>query len=282
METAKQILSISTVAFDGYPLPLAFEQIARIGARYVEIAYIEGYIDPFTEEVFTKARARTLLKNLIDAGLSCHAFSAHLDLSAAGVVEIFQRRMEFARELGAAVVISNAAPPSREHQFLANVERIAARAKDLGLTIALENPGDGRENLLDTGVEGARLIERLGLPNVGLNYDFGNVISHMQERVRPEDDFKEALSHTVHLHIKDVAADGRGWYFTEIGKGSVDYRSILSEPRVRKLPVSLEIPLRLRRLPSGSPRRGADPVAVERILEVLAGSFEFTKRMLAG
>ena len=277
----KQIVSISTVAFDGYSLPVALEQIARIGAEHVEVAYIEGYSDPFAEGVFNQAHARGLKKHLIDAGVSCYAFSSHLDLGGAGVGEIFKRRMEFASELGATIVISNTASPSSEQEFFKNIEQIAVHADDLRMTIALENPGDGKENLLDTGAKGARLIERLELPNVGLNYDFGNVVSHLHDRVRPEDDFKVASPHKVHLHIKDVAADSRRWVFTEVGKGSIDYKSILSDPHVRKLPLSLEIPLRLRRLPTGCPRRNKNPVRIEEIIGVLESSFEYTKRMLA-
>jgi len=259
---------------------MAFEQIAQVGARYVEVAFIEGYIDPFTEETFIAANAKNLRRNLIDSGLSCHTFSAHLDLSKVGTVEIFKHRLEFACELGAKIVISNTAPPSREQEFYRNIQQLAAHAHILGITIALENPGDGRKNLLDTGVEGARIIEQLGLTNVGLNYDFGNVVTHLQDQVRPEDDFEAALPHTVHLHIKDLEGDSRGWQFTEIGKGTVNYQRILSDCRIRGLPLSLEVPLRLRRLPSGRPVRGPHPVCIEEIVGVLKGSFEYTTRML--
>jgi len=43
----KPILSISTVAFDGYPFETAFEEIAALGAKHVEVAFIQGYTDPF-------------------------------------------------------------------------------------------------------------------------------------------------------------------------------------------------------------------------------------------
>jgi sugar phosphate isomerase/epimerase len=277
----KRLLSISTVAFDGYSLPAAFEQIARIGAGHVEVAYIPGYMDPFTEEVFEPARARGLAAQLRQAGLSCAALSAHMDLSRAGAVEIFRRRLEFASELGAGLVVANAGPPSRERALLRNVGPLAARAADLGLTLALENPGNGRRNLLDTGALGARLVERLGLPNVGLNYDFGNLLTHLRGQVRPEEDFPAALPRTVHLHVKDAARQGPWWVFPEVGQGAVDYRRILSDPRIRDLPISLEIPLRLRRRPSGFPCRSAQPLGIEQIAEVLRGSLAFVQSLLS-
>jgi len=80
----KPIVSVSTVAYDGYPLSEAFQSISRIGARYVESAFIQGYMGAFGEELFTDAYARELRRRMQDAGLCCHAFSSHLDLGAEG------------------------------------------------------------------------------------------------------------------------------------------------------------------------------------------------------
>ena len=43
---------ISTAAFDGYDLPTAIAEIAAVDADGVEVAFIEGYTQPFTEETF--------------------------------------------------------------------------------------------------------------------------------------------------------------------------------------------------------------------------------------
>jgi DNA-binding transcriptional MocR family regulator len=45
-----------------------------------------------------------------------------------------------------------------------------------------------------------------------------------QEKLRPEEDYKFVRECAVHFHIKDVASDGSGWYFTEIGQGTIDYQ----------------------------------------------------------
>ena len=52
---------ISTAPFDGYDLKTAIEEIAAVGADGVEVAFIEGYTDPFTEETFNRAYADEVL-----------------------------------------------------------------------------------------------------------------------------------------------------------------------------------------------------------------------------
>ena len=51
---------ISTAAFDGYDLATAISEIAAIGADAVELAFIEGYTDPFTEEDYCHAISQML------------------------------------------------------------------------------------------------------------------------------------------------------------------------------------------------------------------------------
>jgi sugar phosphate isomerase/epimerase len=88
----------------------------------------------------------------------------------------------------------------------------------------------------------------------------------------------------VHYHIKDVASDDAGWYFTEIGQGTIDYQKILKELAVlsEPVPISLEIPLRIRRAPDASPRRASQPVDLAEIRQVMTGSVDFVKQVLAG
>ena len=47
-----RIISVSTAAFDGYDLSVAIDEISRLGVDHVEMAFIQGYTDPFGEEVF--------------------------------------------------------------------------------------------------------------------------------------------------------------------------------------------------------------------------------------
>jgi sugar phosphate isomerase/epimerase len=282
-EPVERRLSISTAAFDGYDLPTAFHEIAELGVNLVEIAFIQGYMEAFDENYFSDSNARTIQQALTGAGLSSLVFSAHMDLGDGDATTIFRKRMDFAKSVGADIIVTNAAVREKEQTFLRNISELARDAELMDLVIALENPGDGIPNVIDSAHDAADVIPRIGSDAVRLNYDFGNVISHFFERVRPEDDFVDGLGYTAHLHLKDVKRDRDGWVFTEIGKGAIDYRFILEtlKAKSRKIPLSLEVPLRIRRRGDASPERAPEPVPLAEIRRVLAGSVACVKAMLA-
>ena len=278
-------LIISTAAYDGYDLAVAFEEIAQTGVDLVEIAFIEGYTDPFTEDYFNDRNAAKISALLDNFGLKCLSFSSHVNLAGEGIVDIFKNRMSFARKLGARYIISNAAPLAAKDQFMKNIAELGETAASLDMIIGLENPGDGNPNIIDSGEPAARAIEEIGLASVTINYDFGNLLSHCFSKLKPEQDYKHVLPQSGHFHIKDVAFDeSSGWYFTEIGKGTIDYETILKELAAfsNTVPLSLEIPLRVSRASDASPRRASQPVALEEIRRVMKGSVDFVKRVLSG
>ena len=163
-----------------------------------------------------------------------------------------------------------------------NMETLSREAESLNLIIGLENPGDGKENIINSGKDGAMVVREIDSEWVKLNYDFGNVISHFFERFRPEEDFIYALPFSAHLHIKDVKSNGQGWSFVEIGKGSIDYSFILKTlaSKYPQIPISLEIPLRITRDRDASPRRAASPLPLDEIRNVLKGSLNYVKGII--
>ena len=279
----KNPILISTAAYDGYDLATAFREISRAGVDLVEIAFIEGYTDPFTEDFFNDDNAAKIMTLMAEHNLKCPSFSSHVDLSRDGIVEVFKNRMSFAKKLGSKYIVSNAAPLQKKSQFMQNIKELGQAAAGLELVIVLENPGDGKANVMDSGEPAANLIEEIGQENVKINYDFGNLLSHCFEKIRPEEDYKFVRDCAVHYHIKDVASDDSGWYFTEIGMGTIDYQKILKELAAlsEPVPISLEIPLRIRRAPDASPRRAALPVDIKRIRQVMEKSVAFAKKALA-
>lgn len=277
-------LIISTAAYDGYDLEVAFREIAATGVDLVEVAFIEGYMDPFTEDYFSEENAAKIFALLAEYNLECMSFSSHVDLAREGIVDIFKRRMAFARHLGAQYIISNAAPLPEKKQFMKNIAQLGQTAASLDMIIALENPGDGKPNVIDSGQPAARAIEEIGLASVKINYDFGNLLSHCFGKLKPEHDYKQVLAQTAHFHIKDVAQDDAGFYFTEIGKGTIDYQKILEELAAvsNSVPLSLEIPLRVTRAPDASPRRASEPVDLAEIRRIMNGSVNFVKQVTGG
>jgi len=278
-----RVISISTAAYDGHDLATVLREVSQLGTGFVELAYIQGYVEAFSESFFSDSNARMIHGLLSETGLSCLAFSAHMDLTTRGSVEAFRRRMDFANRVGAKIIVSNAGLRTGQDQFMKNIEELAETASSMGMIIALENPGDGRHNIINCGENAVSIIEQIGSDWVKLNYDFGNVISHCFEKLRPEQDYKHAQPYTAHYHIKDVASDESGWHFTEIGKGTIDYRTILRELGVEPVPkpLSLEIPLRVSRARDASPRRAASRVDLEEIRRAMRGSLNFVRNLLS-
>ena len=266
-------LSVSTVAFDGHPPDLALATLADLGLQAVEPAFIRGYVD-FTEDDFSAVAARALRARLAGHGLSAPAVSAHFDLAHPDAPAMLARRIGFAAELGAAILITNAGPRAAEAAIMAVIAGALPTLERAGVTLALENPGHGAGDLIGNGRDGAALAGRIGHPLVGLNYDVGNVWTYSGGTLAPQDDLPHALPHAAHLHLKDMADDGAGgWRFCALGAGQIDWpavaRALAPRPDV---PCGLELPLRLRRPNRGDPVRGAVPATPQTIRAALIAS----------
>ena len=277
-----RIISISTAAFDGYDLAVALREISQLGADNVELAFIKGYTEDFGEDLFSSAYAKKLQNLISSANLSCFAFSSHMNLVTREDAEIFKKRMDFASQVGAKIIISVAGPQQGFKGFMQNMEELARVAESFEIIIGLENSGDGKESIINTGRDGASVVKQIDSRWIRLNYDFGNLISHRSEKVKPEEDYRYALPFAAHFHIKDVQTFDQGWHFTEIGKGMIDYQRILGQLKMENqtLPLSLEIPLRFYRARDASPQRAVSPVPLGEIRKTLRGSLDFIRGIL--
>jgi sugar phosphate isomerase/epimerase len=270
--TGGRILSVSAAPYDGHATAAMLDSLVRCGVTHVEPAYIVGYTEPFDEAAFTDAAAAAWRTALATSGLSCFALSAHIDLGTEAAQTVFMRRMDFARALGARVINTNASLRSREARFEATITALARHGQDIGLTIGLENPGNGEDNLFNVAADGHELLARLALPGVGLNFDPANLASH-----RPDADVTAhtlgALPDCCHFHLKDVRHDDRGWSFTPLGQGDLDMPKIIGTiSGFHDLPLSIELPLRLRRGPDAQPIRAGAPVPLAEIEAAIGAS----------
>jgi sugar phosphate isomerase/epimerase len=245
-------LSASTLAFSGHEFSSACEAIAQCGFRYVEPAFIPGYGE-FGDDELSTMNAAWLKAQAAAVGLSCRSVSAHVDLGAPDAVESMRLRLAFAAVIGANYLVANAGALGSEDGFAANVERVARIAEDCGVMVCIENPGHGA-SIFRRGAAMAAWKQRFDHPYINLNYDFGNIFTANNEQVDPAEDMLVVAPIAAHFHVKDVLSDADGWRMCAIGKGSIDYPSILArlasvQPDAA---LSVEMPLRLSR-----PMRGA-------------------------
>jgi sugar phosphate isomerase/epimerase len=276
-----RVISISAAPYDGFEFPAMLDSIASCGARYVEPAFIVGYTEPFDESSFKLSNVPKYTDWLKQSGLQCFAFSSHIDLGKPDSDIVFARRMDFARELGAKVINTNAANRTNTDGFFRNIHFLAGHAERLDMIIGLENPGNGEDNLFNLAEDGLRLLEQIASPYVRLNYDAGNTVSHRPGQVDPAKDALVALPGCGHVHLKDVQTRSDGYYFVPIGVGDVNCAMILQSIRDRPdLNLAIEVPLRFHRNLAAQPCRNNSPVEISEIESVLRQSLDFVRQQL--
>ena len=276
----QRTISISGAAYDGYSCPQMLGSIARLGVSYVELAFIAGYTEAFDETAFKHSNARLYIQWLEESSIRCHALSAHMDLGRSSSVDIFRHRMDFARTIGARLINTNAAASKDASAFRRNMDQLSKHAEHIGIIIGLENPGDGSDNVFNVAADGAALIRDLNQSHIRLNYDLGNLVSHRPAHSCTAEELLEALPFCEQLHLKDVRGTAKGWEFTSIGAGYVDFsvasRALAEFPT---LALSIEIPLRLIRDRHGRPSRSLTRVPLAHIETTLRTSLEYLSAM---
>lgn len=271
-------VAISTTAFDGYSLEVALEEISGLGYQYVELAAISGVIEHIRGGDFNSEYLKKLRTLMSQYNLSGVSFSGHLDLTQADVVPLFKKRMHFAKELGARIINTNAGPLERIDTFYRNIVPIARYAEEIGLTVAVESHGD----IINEASRSAKVIERIGSVWVRINYDFANVFVFSDGRIKPEDDFSHCIKYCSHLHLKDVILKNNLWQFCAIGKGMIDYAKIfrLIAKYELRLPMSLELPLRLTAKRGQSLKKLEHVPSIEKINKTILDSMTYVRALM--
>jgi sugar phosphate isomerase/epimerase len=243
MTKRKTIIAINTLAFHGYSLDRALEEIARL-ADYVEPVFIAKYDPSLREEYFNEDNARILSKRLKEIGLKVRSVGSHMDLGQTNSVVVFKKRMDFAKAIGAGIILTNAGHKSREASFHINMKELVLYAEKLDLIIAFENPGDGEGQLLETGLQGLEILDKIGSDRIRLNYDFSNVFTYSKGKRSPDQEIEKLLPYLGHLHLKNVKLLKSHWMVCGIGEGVIDYRRLFQRfPALLSVPMSIELPI---------------------------------------
>ena len=275
----KPVLSINTLAYEGYGLTTALQEIAKIGVSHVELGYTRGWTEGLTEEHFSDASASDINRLLSDLGLSSIALSAHIDLTTEAAVDELKRRIDFGKRLGAKIVNTKVGARSDLKQFEKNIEPIAEYAESVNIVIGLENPSEGTDQIITSGQTGAEVVKRIDNDFIKLNYDFGNAFTYSKGKVDPAFDYKNALPYACYLHLKDMSKIDDGWIFAQIGKGIVNYDTILKElvEENKLLPLSIEHLFIYTATKDLIVQRNAKPPELSQISMSLKASYDYVK-----
>ena len=266
-------VSVSTAAYDGYGFDAILPSLARCGVQNVEFAFIDGYVEAFTDSDFTEVFANELKSEMQRHGQQCRYFSGHIDLGIENAATRLEARCRFAASLGASFVITNAATRERSATFFQQADTLAAIARHYGMRILLENPGNRVPNLLDHADDMPGLLEQLDTHVFGLNYDIGNLLAHCPGR-DPLADARAAIPLADHVHLKPCTQRGEGIDFVSLGEGDIDDTTLAADLLRQGKPFSLELPFRLHRDANAQPWRDEQPLPLDEIELYVSRSLE--------
>jgi len=278
-------VAIALNLYWGYDLATALESVKRCGAEYVDIDFLGPL--PFKEKaILSHLSLQDLdepsrVQKLLEVNqLKTITFSGHMDLSSSENVNLFLRKMEFAKALGIKYIAAFAGLKTKARDFFNNTGRVIQKAEELEMVVVLETetPGD----LLPSGAEAIRVLQQIGSDRIRLLYDFGNVYFANKGKVNLIEDFAKALDIIGVVHLKDPIIDLPFLAYTEIGKGIFDYTTILKYIRNsgRRFPVVLEIPYFIRSRSWEPFEISSAQKSLHEIEEIAKRSLEFVKKHL--
>jgi len=175
------------------------------------------------EDVLRATKEHTLMITALSPGIFKHPLTVVRELDHE-VDDVLPRVIAMAKECGAPLIISfgfkrlPGEPPAHHDRAVDYLRRAALRAATAGLTLAIENePGFH----CDTGANTRRIIDEVGSPALGANWDPCNAYGTDET---PYPDGYEALKPViVNIHAKDTLK-GSLIQCVPIGDGALDWR----------------------------------------------------------
>ena len=242
-DATSALIAASPNCFLGYQPFVAYQQFPQLGIHHVEVPAPPTGTSGFTPELMDADDVRRLNERLAGLELTPISVGAYCDLLHARHVDALRRRIDFAQQLGAPNVISDATRQlevdAEQWRKLVNTLRyLGDYAADRGVRIALETHGGITRN----GSLAARLLDAVDHPAIGVNYDTGNIY-YYNDDLDPAEDVKQVASRVVQVHLKDTAGGKGEWEFCALGEGRVNFPAILDALRSAGFrgPYSLEI-----------------------------------------
>jgi L-ribulose-5-phosphate 3-epimerase len=266
-------LAASTNSYHSYSLEEALDGISRAGFSSVELTSVPGWTEHVRRDADDEEIQR--IKNLLAVyRLTPISLSGHSDLVSDEGVKQFRKALDLARKLGITKITtstgghdaSSAGSLAEQRKaFLERIRPLADEAAQDGIEICLETHG----GLLATGTIAKALVEDIGKPNVGINYDPGNVIFY--GNTRPETDLPGCVDKVTHVHVKDQIGGAGVWNFPQIGTGEVDYPALFQTLDAAGFngPCSIELEFQ------GEPWPSLDDVN-----SAMAASFEYVRQFV--
>ena len=195
-----RIIAVNSNCYHGYSIEQAIDGIAAAGFRYIELTATKGW----TEHVFPDQSFERLWQDTA----RIHDFISNIRLAAF---------------FGCGYIVSSIGEAHLSDQAVASNEVVAEHIRALvpelekyGLTLVLETHGDhGSGKILK------EIVDRVGSPRVGINYDTANALFY--GNVDLGADLDASMDAIRYMHLKDKGGERTVWDFPALGKGWLDF-----------------------------------------------------------
>lgn len=221
-------IAASPNCFLEYSPFVAYRLLPQIGITHVEVPAAPRGVGMFAPEMMDADDVQRLRDRFATLGVIPVSVGAYCDLLEPRLVDALRRRIDFAHQLGAINVVSDATRrlevDAAEWRKLVNVLRyLGDYAADQGVRIALETHG----GLTRNGSLALKLLEAVEHPAVGLNYDTGNIY-YYNDDLDPAEDVKLVADRVFQVHLKDTTGGKGEWEFCTLGEGRVNFPAIVA------------------------------------------------------
>jgi L-ribulose-5-phosphate 3-epimerase len=224
----KNLVTLNSNTYHGFSLDEAINGTAKAGFRYIELAAVRGYTEHLSSDMSDKQLVEVKAK-LQAHGLECIALAGHSNLMSSEGIESFAQNIGLAKRMGCKFIITATGEAHDDHDEIEDDAALATNLKPLlqlceesGIMLVIETHG----NNYATGQAVKSLVNNIGSPFLGINYDTANVIFY--GNVLPYEDLEASADEVKFIHLKDKRGAMKEWDFPAIGQGTLDFARIFS------------------------------------------------------
>ncbi len=238
----KRVVAVNSNTYHGYSLQDAIAGTNSAGFKYIELTATEGW----TEHIFPTMSFKYLcdVKDQLKAGgLEPITMSGHCNLMDSERLKDFILNIKLAGFFGCKYIISSVGEAhindnavTSDDVVSQHIKQIVPYLEEYDLTLCMENHGKHA-----TGKLLKNIIKSVASPRVLINYDTANAVYYGNVDI-PED-LDLCIGMVGHVHLKDKAGKYNEWNFPALGKGQIDFKTIIDklERADNDCPLSIEI-----------------------------------------